>query len=164
MHDQGVSNKKEFIKGVVKTLPNLNFLTLLFLIDFLKKDVIPKESASKMSAHNLAIVFSPSLMRSEVPSMADLVYASKSVTVTAILISEFDEIFGSEHERKNLFKKSMINHNASFKKGIRDELNIEERASEDNFQTHPFSEISADEPQKHEEPQTAKVEAGGKKV
>lgn len=48
-----------------------------------------------MSGHNLAICFSPALMRSEKASFADIVNASKSVTVTDILISDFDYIFGN---------------------------------------------------------------------
>jgi len=39
-------------------------MTLAYLIHFIRKDVIPHESKSKMSANNLAICFSPSLMRS----------------------------------------------------------------------------------------------------
>ena len=64
LHDQGVSDKKKHIKTHIQKLPKLNFMTLAFLIEFLKKDVLPHESKSKMSANNLAICFSPSFMRS----------------------------------------------------------------------------------------------------
>lgn len=43
MHDQGVNNKNEFVKQAVKSLPKLNFLTLMFVIGFLKEDVVPLE-------------------------------------------------------------------------------------------------------------------------
>lgn len=43
MHDQGISNKKEFVREAVKSLPRLNFLTLMFVIGFLKEDVAPLE-------------------------------------------------------------------------------------------------------------------------
>jgi hypothetical protein len=82
MNNHGVIDKREQLKQIVHSLPSLNFLTLMFLIEFLKKDVVPHEGSSKMTAHNLAICFSPSLMRSEVPSPQDLIYASKSVLVT----------------------------------------------------------------------------------
>ena len=64
-------------------------MTLAFIVEFLKKDVLPHENKSKMSANNLAICFSPSLMRSEKPSMADIANASKAVAITNILISDF---------------------------------------------------------------------------
>lgn len=82
MHDQGVANKPEYIKQLIATLPSLNFLSLMFVIDFLRKDVVPVEKETKMSAHNLAICFSPAFMRSEKPSFADIVNASKAVVVT----------------------------------------------------------------------------------
>lgn len=43
MHDQGISNKKEFVRDAVKSLPRLNFLTLMFVIGFLKEDVATLE-------------------------------------------------------------------------------------------------------------------------
>jgi len=42
MHDQGVGDKKEHLKNVIQNVPELNILTLVFLIDFLKNDVISK--------------------------------------------------------------------------------------------------------------------------
>jgi hypothetical protein len=42
-------------------------------------------------------------MRSETASMADLVYATKSVVYCNILINDFDYIFGSEEERSLIF-------------------------------------------------------------
>lgn len=41
MHDQGVANKREFVKQLLATLPPLNFISLMFVIEFLKKDVAP---------------------------------------------------------------------------------------------------------------------------
>jgi len=82
MHNQGVSDTRGQLKQIIGALPLLNFNTLMFLMEFLKKDVIPHEQSSKMTAHNIAICFSPSLMRSEIPSVQDLIYASKSVIVT----------------------------------------------------------------------------------
>lgn len=75
------------MKGIINRLPKLNFITLAFLIDFLKKDVIVREKENKMNANNIAICFSPCLFRSEVSSMADLVYASKSVIYSNLLIT-----------------------------------------------------------------------------
>ncbi len=94
MHDQGIANKREFIKQQLSTLPPLNFISLMFVIEFLRKDVVPVEHQTKMSAHNLAICFSPAFMRSEKPSFADIANASKAVIVTEIMINDFDEVFG----------------------------------------------------------------------
>jgi len=96
MNNQAVGDKREQLKQIVHALPSLNFLTLMFLMEFLKNDVVPHEKSSKMTAHNLAICFSPSLMRSEVPSAQDLIYASKSVLVTEMLINDLDYIFGND--------------------------------------------------------------------
>lgn len=82
IHDQGVANKKEFVKQFICSLPSLNFLTLMFVSDFLKKDVIPVERETKMTAHNIAICFSPAFMRSEKPSFADIANATKAVNIT----------------------------------------------------------------------------------
>ena len=48
-----------------------------------------------MNAQNLAICFSPCLLHSKVPSVADLVYAGKSVTYVKMLMDEREKIFGS---------------------------------------------------------------------
>lgn len=72
-----------------------------------------------MSANNLAICFSPSLMRSEKPSMADLINASKSVTITNILINNFEDIFGNEKERELMYKKNARSRDINFKQNIK---------------------------------------------
>jgi hypothetical protein len=48
-----------------------------------------------MTSNNLAICFTPSLMRSETASMADLLNASKGVLITNILLDNFEDIFGN---------------------------------------------------------------------
>lgn len=114
MHDQGVADKKTYVAGIVSSLPTVNRLTISYLIDFLKKEVITRSGSNKMPAHNLAICFSPCLLRSEKPSTADLIYASKAVFIVGLLISEFDAIFGSEEERLEEFKLSMAKHTQQF--------------------------------------------------
>lgn len=94
MHDQGASDKKILVKQVVETLPELNFITLIFLLQFLKEDVITNVNFNKMTAQNIAICFAPCLMRAEKASAADLIYASKCAIVSRILIDNFDFIFG----------------------------------------------------------------------
>lgn len=48
-----------------------------------------------MTAHNIAICFSPAFMRSEKASFADIANATKAVTITQIMLTNVDDIFGS---------------------------------------------------------------------
>jgi hypothetical protein len=65
MHDQGVANKKELIKDVVNALPELNYLSLLFFVQFLILEVMENAMYNKMNSLNLSICFGPCLLRSE---------------------------------------------------------------------------------------------------
>lgn len=51
--------------------------------------------------------------------MADLVFAQKSVTLTEMLIVDFDDFFGDDDTRSKIFQKSMISRKKDFKKTIR---------------------------------------------
>ncbi len=73
-----------------------------------------------MSAHNLAICFSPAFMRSEKASFADIANAGKSVTITEIMINDFELVFGNEVDRSNLFKKSIIDRRKIIKRNLRE--------------------------------------------
>ena len=83
-----------------------NLLTLIFLFEFLRKDVIPLAQENKMTLQNIAICFAPCLMWAETRSIKDLVYATKSVRVVSHMISDFEKIFGSPKEQKKLFRSS----------------------------------------------------------
>lgn len=63
MHDQGVKDKKEQIKDVVASLPKLNYLSLMFLLQFLRDDVISNVQFNKMTSQNVSICFAPCLLR-----------------------------------------------------------------------------------------------------
>ncbi|XP_058291160.1 breakpoint cluster region protein-like [Hylobates moloch] len=54
--------KKSCMLNVLLSLPEANLLTFLFLLDHLKR-VAEKEAVNKMSLHNLATVFHPTLLR-----------------------------------------------------------------------------------------------------
>ncbi|KAL2091804.1 hypothetical protein ACEWY4_011602 [Coilia grayii] len=54
--------KESCMLNLLLSLPEPNLLTFLFLLDHLKR-VAAKESVNKMSFHNLATVFGPTLMR-----------------------------------------------------------------------------------------------------
>lgn len=93
MHDQGISDKKQHTKQVISSLPEINHLCLMFVLQFLRNDVISNAAFNKMTAHNIAICFAPCLLRAQKASMADIIYASKCAITTRILLDNFQEIF-----------------------------------------------------------------------
>ena len=97
MHDQGVKDKKEHLKKVLSNIPETNYLSLVYLITFLKEDVISKQEKNKMSSQNVSICFAPCLLRSEKASVADLIYASKAAMATKLMIEEFNFVFGDQN-------------------------------------------------------------------
>ena len=42
MHDQGVTDKVEHVRKMVQSLPQVNFLSLTYLIQFLRDEVVPR--------------------------------------------------------------------------------------------------------------------------
>ena len=106
MHDQGVKDKKEHVKTIVLSLPKPNYLSLMYLLKFLKEDVILNQEKNKMSSQNVSICFAPCLLRAEKASPADLIYASKCAMVTKILLDDFQEIFGDQKYCAQVFRNS----------------------------------------------------------
>lgn len=51
------------------------------MLKFFIEQVIPKEEYNKMSVKNISIVIGPCLMRSEMPSIKDLIYSQKTIVV-----------------------------------------------------------------------------------
>jgi hypothetical protein len=106
MHDQGVKDKKELVRAETNMLPKLNYLCLMFLVQFLKDDVAENVAFNKMTPLSLSICFAPCLLRAAKPSPADLIFANKCAMVVQILLDNFSMIFGDAHE---IQKKYMIN-------------------------------------------------------
>ncbi|XP_015277547.1 PREDICTED: active breakpoint cluster region-related protein isoform X2 [Gekko japonicus] len=70
------SAKENCMMHLLRSLPDPNLITFLFLLEHLKR-VAEKEPINKMSLHNLATVFGPTLLRpSEVESKGNLSLAS----------------------------------------------------------------------------------------
>ncbi|CAM5104422.1 unnamed protein product [Natator depressus] len=68
--------KENCMMHLLRSLPDPNLITFLFLLEHLKR-VAEKEPINKMSLHNLATVFGPTLLRpSEVESKGHLTLAS----------------------------------------------------------------------------------------
>lgn len=64
-------------------------MVLFFLLDFLRNRMLPFASHNLMTENNLCIVFGPCLMRAEVPSIKELLYAKKVVIVMRELFKQF---------------------------------------------------------------------------
>ncbi len=106
MHDQGVSDKKQYVKNQIQTLPELNYQCLMFLLQFLRDDVISKAAFNKMTAQNISICFAPCLLRAEKASAADIIYASKCAIITRILLDNFEDIFGNRLAIEKMYRLS----------------------------------------------------------
>lgn len=99
MDDKPTGDTNQLLKSVISELPLIHRTSLMFLINFMRDKILPKEEVNKMGVQNLAICFAPCWFRSEVASIKDILYATKSVAYAKLLISEFDTFFGSEEER-----------------------------------------------------------------
>ena len=102
------------IKAVVKDLPKKNYLTLMFLMDFLKHDVITKETQNKMGSYGIAVCFSQSIMRAETQTEEALMHSKVLVTITNTLIVSFEEIFDDGEDRKNMMAKKLEDQKRDF--------------------------------------------------
>ena len=69
-------------------------MVIFILFDFLRTSIIPNSDANKMGENNLCIIFGPVLMRSEVISIKDLIYAKKIIQVASYIFQDFQLIFG----------------------------------------------------------------------
>lgn len=111
----------DFVKGLLKMLPELNYGVILFMCTFLKEKVIRREALNKMSNYNCAVVFAPCFMRPQNYEISDLMCSGKLVKVLLIIFTRFEEVFGKAADRMEIFRKSA-------EKTAKDELS-EKRAS-----------------------------------
>merc|ERR1712137_601564 len=84
------------IKKVIHALPELNYLMLEHLLDFL--DTMTRDSDdNKMTSENLAICFGPGLLRREEENLAQLMKESNLVTsILTVLIDQYGFFFRDE--------------------------------------------------------------------
>jgi hypothetical protein len=115
MSQDNEPNFSSIIVESIKALPKPNRMILFLLFDFLRNSVVPHAEHSKMGVKNLCIVFGPCLMRAEVSSFKDLIYATKTIVVTNIIYSEFEAIFGDKNAqarlKRNSYKEYRISEN-----------------------------------------------------
>lgn len=139
MHDQGIQDKRQHVKNVVASLPKANYNAILYLITFLKEDVITQQEKNKMTTQNISICFAPCLLRAEKASHADLIYASKCAMVTKLLLDDMEYIFGDKKQRNQVFRNSEKDKLESFKDELEKSVSIEKehRLSQSNSPRDP---------------------------
>jgi hypothetical protein len=81
-------NYKNIVIESMKNLPKINKMTLFLLFSFLRKVIIFSEH-NKMGENNICIVFGPCLMKAEVGSIKDLIYAKKIIVVASIILRDY---------------------------------------------------------------------------
>jgi hypothetical protein len=99
------------VRAVARELPRKNYLTLMFLLDFLISDVVPQTDSNKMTSYGLAVCFSQSLMRAEVATEEALQHSKTAASVVALMMAHFGEIF---EESKLLLSQLMEDHKQEF--------------------------------------------------
>ena len=84
-------SKPNFVQIVIEaiqTLPKINKMSIFLLFSFIRKVILYAEH-SKMGENNICIVFGPCLLRAEVSSIKDLIYAKKVIVATSIIYQQF---------------------------------------------------------------------------
>lgn len=104
-------NFENIIVENIKSLPHVHRMSLFLLFDFLKNKALTYAEYSKMGENNMCIVFGPCLMRSEVSSIQDLIYAKKIIVATSKIFHNFEAIFGDKNEQNKIKRVSYREYN-----------------------------------------------------
>lgn len=75
-------------------LPPLNKKVILYLMSFLKLEVISRQDKNKMNHYNMSVCFCPCIFRSETPTLADLLNSGKFAGILNIFFNRFEEVIG----------------------------------------------------------------------
>eukprot|EP01017_Pseudomicrothorax_dubius_P034501 TRINITY_DN4739_c0_g1_i2.p1 TRINITY_DN4739_c0_g1~~TRINITY_DN4739_c0_g1_i2.p1 ORF type:complete len:222 (-),score=54.46 TRINITY_DN4739_c0_g1_i2:92-757(-) len=85
--------KKEKFNEIMKDVPELNKKVLIYFLQFVEKTAVFKD-VNRMDEHNLAVVFSPSLLRPQNSSQNDLLNAKGLVVFVEYLFKHIAEVRG----------------------------------------------------------------------
>ena len=77
------------VREIVKTLPLLNFTTLMFLLKFFVEEIIPRHEQNKMTSYNSAVVLLPCLLWSEMRTLDDLTLGKNLAKVLEQILVNF---------------------------------------------------------------------------
>eukprot|EP00005_Dracoamoeba_jomungandri_P009009 CAMPEP_0174265704 /NCGR_PEP_ID=MMETSP0439-20130205/27572_1 /TAXON_ID=0 /ORGANISM="Stereomyxa ramosa, Strain Chinc5" /LENGTH=402 /DNA_ID=CAMNT_0015352301 /DNA_START=51 /DNA_END=1256 /DNA_ORIENTATION=+ len=104
------------LKAVLKLLPQVNYNYLKVIAEFLFK-VSAHEAESKMTAENLAIIFSVSILRPEEFDPANISTFSiggQSTSLVACIIKHQDTLFAEDTEEEILAIKTKVSEDEQF--------------------------------------------------
>lgn len=68
----------------------------LYLLSFLKLEVIARQDKNKMNNYNMSVCFCPCVFRSESPTLADLLNSGKFAGILNIFFNRYEEIMGMQ--------------------------------------------------------------------
>jgi hypothetical protein len=89
MVHEGEPTFPQLVVESVQKLGKVSKMALFQLFSFLREKVLPFAESSKMGENNLCIVFGPCLMKAEIASIKDLLYAKKIINTTAVILRQF---------------------------------------------------------------------------
>lgn len=95
---------KSKVKDIIQQLPEVNKLTAACLFYFLSR-IAKQETQSKMTTHNLAIVFGQILLRPKVESLVSLLRHSPKITsLLKCIIENYDDIIPANNQEAQLIE------------------------------------------------------------
>jgi hypothetical protein len=68
----------------------------IYLLNFLKREVISRQDSNKMNNYNMSVCFCPCIFRSETPTLADLLHSGKFASILNIIFAHFEEVEGAQ--------------------------------------------------------------------
>jgi hypothetical protein len=79
----------------------MNRKVTLYLLGFLKREVISRQEKNKMNNYNMSVCFCPCIFRSETPTLADLLNSGKFASILNLIFTHFEEVTGAERGSKD---------------------------------------------------------------
>lgn len=140
-HMNSSEKKVSELRKMLKSLPPLNYKTLVFMIDFIRK-VASRKEKNNMPTYNLAVVFTPCFIRPLKYTERDLLITSKLVDCfkfvidsTGLILNQKMEMYDyEEDEDDDQFDETAFKSQIQKKKGeivIKNDRSVS--LSQDNF-------------------------------
>ena len=88
---QGIKEEEEIdlVKDIIYSLPTLNRNIILYVISFIRNEVLPHSNNNKMNFYSMSVVLSPCFFRPEVSSLQDLLNSGRFASIINILFKKF---------------------------------------------------------------------------
>ncbi len=78
-----------FMLDFLCELPQINKRIFLYLMTFLKREVVTRQDKNKMNNYNMSVCFCPCIFRSEFPTLNDLLISGKFAGILNIFFNKF---------------------------------------------------------------------------